>query len=257
MTPTLILDALRKPLALSASAKCVRIGGGKVNHVFRLTDGQRQFAVKDLGEDDFTGIDRAEQLRLQRRLAEQGIAPAPCWLNDGQTLWVEKWVEGIGSDSPALPELPALAQALATVHKQNVDAKPLCLANRWRHYIAKAQLSCRHPLVKEAEALMVKHKLNDKNNPQWVLCHNDLSYGHLVDPIQPMIVDWEYAARGNRFFDVVACAQINGLNGSQSQQLCALYADKANLQYENVVNGFHEQEPVVTLTAELWYLASQ
>lgn len=250
-----IIDDLRSPLSLSHCATCVNIGGGEVNHVFKLTDGERQFAVKWLGDDDFTGIDRREQYDLQSQLAKQGIAPAPCFLNEAQTLWVERWV-----DVPAKPQsgalnLADLANGLARVHTLNIHAAPLNLSKRWQHYIAKAGLPAQHPLVKQAHTLIVQHSLDASAKGQWVLCHNDLSYGHLVDPAHPVIVDWEYAAWGNRYFDLVACAHINRLDAQQSHQLCCFYAQRLQLAESEVIAGFFEQQAVVTVTEQLWYAA--
>ncbi|MEG3768934.1 phosphotransferase family protein, partial [Alteromonas sp. 14N.309.X.WAT.G.H12] len=120
---------------------------------------------------------------------------------------------------------------------------------------ARAGLPAQHPLVKQARQLIVEHCLDDKENGQWVLCHNDLSYGHMVDPLRPVIVDWEYAARGNRYFDMVACAQINRLDEHQSHQLCCLYGQRLQLAQAEVIAGFYEQQDVVTLTEQLWYAA--
>ncbi|MEG3768377.1 hypothetical protein V5298_17905, partial [Alteromonas sp. 14N.309.X.WAT.G.H12] len=125
MDPMLIIDELRSPLSLSRWARCVNIGGGEVNHVFKLTDGERQFAVKWLGDDDFTGLDRREQYQLQSQLANQGIAPAPCFLNEAETLWVENWVDVPAKPQSAAPNLADLSNGLARIHTLNINAAPL------------------------------------------------------------------------------------------------------------------------------------
>ena len=49
------------------------------------------FAVKWLGDDRFSGIDRTYQFALQKKLCRLGLAPQPIWLSDDETIWVEQW----------------------------------------------------------------------------------------------------------------------------------------------------------------------
>jgi len=88
-----------------------------------------------------------------------------------------------------------------------------------------------------------------------VLCHNDLSLPHIVETTTPVIVDWEYAAMGNRYFDLASCGQINQLGQAQKLALYQAYALYSGLEQQLVIEQCLQQEVVVALTASLWYAA--
>ena len=155
-----IIATLQKALNLSDSAKISSHPAGAVNHVYRvqeLADSQLpliannlqssgqpksdhnpvDLAVKWMGDDDFSGVNRAHQFALQQQLYRLGVAPQPIWLSDDETIWVEQWLEH--SDSATLSILE-LANTLARIHSLPITARPLDLASRWQHYINVAQL---------------------------------------------------------------------------------------------------------------------
>ena len=69
-----ILLRLQKPLKLSTAATLQRHPAGEVNHVFQLQDVHLNAAVKWLGEDSFSGVNRRSQFDLQQQLAALGVA---------------------------------------------------------------------------------------------------------------------------------------------------------------------------------------
>ena len=106
-----IIATLQKALNLSDSAKILSHPAGAVNHVYRvqeLADSQLpliannlqssgqpksdhnpvDLAVKWMGDDDFSGVNRAHQFALQQQLYRLGVAPQPIWLSDDETIWV-------------------------------------------------------------------------------------------------------------------------------------------------------------------------
>lgn len=259
MTPTHIVKRLRQPLSLSAGARCEEWGGGDINRVFRLADGEQCYAVKWTGDDSFSGINKAGLFALQKNIAAEGLAPMPCWLSDDRRLWVEHWYQSddlvFGSDGCSESDIRALAFVLSAVHKLSLDAEPLDLPARWQHYIALAGLADDDPLAMEAAAMVAADTAGVEADSDRVLCHNDLSLPHILNRQKPLVVDWEYAAIGNRYFDVASCAHINGLSPEQAAYLYVAYADLSRLRPVSVLAKCRQQEAVVALTASLWYAA--
>ena len=252
MLPRHIIEQVAGMLSLSTAATWQVIGGGDVNRVYRVSDNGSTFVVKWMADDCHTGVDKAYQFSLQQQLADCGIAPEPIGLSDDSQVWIERWHE---SHTTTNVDLAQLASVLAAIHSVAVHARPLGLAARWRHHLKVAQLSSHHKWHLEAEKLIALHHLDDHENAEWVMCHNDLSVGHILDANKPVIVDWEYAARGDRYFDVVSCAGINGLSDSDAMALFSLYAQSAGLSQQHVIERCLAQQAVVTLTAELWQAA--
>lgn len=250
-----ILSALKEPLGLSANTTLSPMTGGEVNHVYRLVDDDKDYVVKWTGEDAFSGINRFHQFVLQEQVSQRLLAPEPVWLSDDESLWVEAFVDG-----PTLARtetnIPAeLGRTLAIIHDQPITARPLQLTKRWQHYIDSAGLPSSDPRVHQANELNERLHLDYEDDSVLALCHNDLSAGHIIFGEQPVIVDWEYAAMGNRYFDLAGCALINKLAAHEMMQLCESYATAAAIDPDTVQRLFRQQKEVVQITNALWEAA--
>ncbi|WP_414830221.1 phosphotransferase [Alteromonas sp. H39] len=250
-----IRSALKEPLCLSEDAHLKPMTGGEVNHVYRLVDGDKDYVVKWTGEDAFSGINRFHQFVLQEQVSHRLLAPEPVWLSDDECLWVEKFIEGptLSRTGTAVPA--ALGRILASIHDQPITARPLQLTKRWQHYIESANLSATDPRVHRANELNERLHLDYEDDSVLALCHNDLSTDHIVCGAHSVIVDWEYAAMGNRYFDLAGCALINKLNDHDCNQLCQAYAQAAAIEIDTVMRLFRQQREVVEVTNALWEAA--
>ena len=260
-----ILLRLQKPLKLSTAATLQRHPAGEVNHVFQLQDVHLNAAVKWLGEDSFSGVNRRSQFDLQQQLAALGVAPLPLWLSHDETLWVEAWVEdtpsthsGEQSNQNKAEVSPAtLASVLAYIHGVSVEAEPLNLVNRWRHYINVAQLPEGSELLKRAQGLEAQVIESEARPGDKVLCHNDLLKGHVLfarcQP--PLLIDWEYAAMGNRYFDLASCCSINQLSEKESKTLVTGYANTLGINPDYAFAQYQTHLAIVHVTDSLWRCA--
>lgn len=247
-----ILSALSKPLRLSDNAQLTSMTGGEVNHVYRLIDEDKDYVVKWTGEDAFSGINRFHQFVLQEQVSQRSLAPEPIWLSDDERLWVESFVEGptLTHSDTNIPA--ALGRILASIHDQPITARPLQLTKRWQHYIESANLPLSDPRVHHANELNERLHIDYEDDSVLALCHNDLSADHVVYGGSPVIVDWEYAAMGNRYFDLAGCALINNLTDDESNQLCQAYSQATSIEIDTVLRLFRQQCEVVNVTNSLW-----
>jgi thiamine kinase-like enzyme len=272
-----IIATLQKALNLSDSAKISSHPAGAVNHVYRvqeLADSQLpliannlqssgqpksdhnpvDLAVKWMGDDDFSGVNRAHQFALQQQLYRLGVAPQPIWLSDDETIWVEQWLEH--SESATLSMLE-LANTLARIHSLPITARPLDLASRWQHYINVAQLDMSSELYLKAQSLRKQVIKSEQDDDDYVLCHNDLLTNHLLLSADNSlkIIDWEYAAMGNRYFDLVSCCLINKLEINESRELVKHYAKLMNIDEHDAIAKFDLHTEIVAITNDLWFAA--
>lgn len=250
-----ILSALNEPLRLTENATLTPMTGGEVNHVYRLVDDEINCVVKWTVDDAFSGINRFHQFVLQEQVSQRLLAPEPVWLSEDESLWVETFIEGPtlvdkGGDIPA-----ELARTLAVVHEQPITAQPLHLTKRWQHYIESAGLATSDALVQQANDLNDRLHLDYEDDSVLALCHNDLLAEHIICGEQSVIVDWEYAAMGNRYFDLASCALINKLSEEEIQQLCLAYAQATSIEPDKVLRLFRQQREVVKVTNALWEAA--
>ncbi len=245
---------LRDTLSLSERASIEVLASGDVNHVFKIQDGDRAFAVKWVGADNFSGIDRFHQYVLQGQLARRGLAPDPVWLSDDERLWVEQWVntdrKNLETDT-----VHTLACVLADIHSQPITARPLGLSARWDHYIQSAGLINDEAVMQRCHELRPLLLDTERNLDDLVLCHNDLAFGHIVDQNKHIVVDWEYSAMGSRYFDIASCAMINQLSDTQRENLCRYYAEQTGILAATVARKVEQQWDVVAFTNRLWQAA--
>lgn len=249
-----ILHLLKDKLNLSVEAKMNIHPCGIVNKVYRLVDGERSYAVKWLGYDDFSGIDRQQQFLLQKTLAKSAIAPEPVWLSDDKNIWVEQW-EDNADPNPDGRSVDELAYVLAYIHRLPISATPLNLYSRWLHYIQMAGLKIDDSLFNKAVSMREQVFESEQQTSDYVFCHNDLYTHHIIRHASPFIVDWEYAAMGNRFFDVASCAKINALSNEGVLQLARAYAREISRDEDSVIVQVQTCMQLVNITNELWLRA--
>ncbi|WP_334018842.1 phosphotransferase [Alteromonas sp. S015] len=272
-----IIATLKNVLNLSDSVKISVYPAGAVNRVYRVQESknsqlslrgsnpqngglQKQedtsvdLAVKWLADDDFSGVNRAHQFALQQQLYREGIAPEPVWLSEDETIWVEQWLDHSNCTAPSTFEL---AKTLARVHSLPINAKGLDLALRWQHYRDVAQLDRSSELYLKAQALLKTVKKTERDNDDYVLCHNDLLTSHLFINSDNTfkIIDWEYAAMGNRYFDLASCCLINKLAGDGRIELVKHYAELMNINEAEAFGKFELFIEIVSLTNDLWFAA--
>lgn len=265
MKTTSMLNELTNAFGLSAKAQLTQQPSGAVNHVYCLRDeglGNKRAlqvhlpaAVKWLGNDDFSGVDRQQQFKLQQALATLGAAPTPIWLNSSETLWVEKWEES--SEDALAPQ--DLARVLYELHQLPVDAPALNLWSRWQHYFDIAKLTKDAPLYQRAMKLKYDVQASEQDLPNLVLCHNDLLRGHVLSASQtpPLIIDWEYAAKGNRYFDIASCCMINRFSAHESDALVTAYAAFLAVPVTEAFDNYCKHVELVSVTNALWNSAME
>lgn len=254
MEPCDILSLLKSELEISDSAQLVAVDGGDINKVFHLIDGERQYAVKWLGDDKFSGVDRFHQFVLQQQLTVKGIAPNAIWLNNDETLWVENWARS--GDSMLESVSPEnLAGVLWRIHGLPITGRPLNLISRWEHYLGVLSLPVDDPLLDKVSSLRGQVVSSEQRQDDIVLCHNDLQEGHVLSLAPPMVIDWEYAAMGNRYFDIASCAVINNYDDERIQRLCKSYAINSNIDEHIVLEETKRHCTIVDITNALWFAA--
>ncbi|WP_269517758.1 phosphotransferase [Alteromonas sp. BMJM2] len=294
MTDNQLLQLLHKPLGLSAKASLYRCPAGAVNHVYHLLDANLSAAVKWLGDDNFSGVKRREQFVLQQSLSRLGAAPEPIWLSADETIWVEQWIDcdanQIKQDNNAQessvqkndkqansqPEAltpQQMAQVLAQLHALPVSGHPLNLYERWQHYLEVANITStsalfdkvcelKHHVINSERTFSDGSDAENRHNDNVtesdiVICHNDLLRAHVLKAtaIPPLLIDWEYAAIGNRYFDLASCCLINGFTEAESAQLVNTYADEMNICPQRALSQYKLFTDIVDVTNALWRAA--
>ncbi|MBF7072451.1 phosphotransferase [Glaciecola sp. MH2013] len=252
-----LLAHLSEPLHLSENAVLLPLSGGTINGAFYLVDNKNEYMVKCFEASETVDINRLERFRLQERLAKKRIAPRPIYLSAEACIYVEQWVKQHRSQIPLFFDelhINLLAKTLSNIHRCKIELPIANLPVSWQHYLSSIPTinDYTHERVAKATQAWESHRRNE--SASWVLCHNDLAWAHVCVPTK-LILDWEYAALGNRFFDLLSCAKVNKFDNEQHEMLVAAYAKQNDLSIEYAYEQCGIQAEFVDLTYSLWYKA--
>lgn len=225
---------------------------GTINRSFVVEQSSQWLLVKCLFDPVTLPVDRRGQFALQAKAAKQGLAPEPIYLSDEGDMWVEQWC--VAQPCNGADDTAVLVSALASLHKlDNIDGVALNLPLAWQTYLSvlpTAQRVSFASAIDEAQAVW-----QQDHRQYWVCCHHDLNLAHILSAQPPILLDWEYAAMGNRFYDLASCVLVNQLDQQQQLALTTGYAKICDFDYEFVQLQVKRQLPLAKLTSELWYAA--
>ena len=252
-----LINLLKTPLGLSDSVIVSPLSGGAINRSYYLNDASNEFMVKEFRGESSLCIDRQERFNLQLLLSNNGLAPKPLFLSSDTGIYVEEWIQQHRSQTLLIFDerhINSLASALTRIHKSKVKIKSLDLPAAWLQYLTTLQSPSRN-LVEEVTKQTQQWKtITDSAPDDQVFCHNDLVWAHLCVPTN-IILDWEYAGVGNRYFDILSCAKVNGFDTQQRDLLLTAYATQNNIPINEVDEGCLQQTSFVELTYQLWHEA--
>lgn len=253
-----ILDELRQTQMFEAPLSLEPIQGGKINYSYFLHSGSDRFFLKTFEFNHFAPSDRQALFFQQQRLAEFGKAAYPHYLSNAHNFQVEVCIDHVSLREANITreiKVQHLARTLWEIHQCSPVALSIDLPKDWLLYLDIAGQSDNQQLLRKIDHC--KQSWIDTHKVDQVLCHNDLSFEHVTFSEPSVVFDWEYAALGNRYFDMAACAKINCLSNSEVELLQACYAQFSEIPLHTVAMGMQQQVPTVELTNELWYLAAQ
>jgi thiamine kinase-like enzyme len=252
-----LIRLLKTPLGLTDDAIVYPLSGGAINRSYYLGDDPNEFMVKEfLGESSLC-IDRQERFELQLILWKKKLAPKPIYLSSDTGIYVEQWIKQHTSQLLLVFDdrhINTLATALTRVHKSKIKAKLIDLPKQWHQYLTtlvSPSLCLVKEVTTETEKWITGIELASHDQ---VFCHNDLAWAHLCVPTK-IILDWEYAGIGNRYFDILSCAKVNSLNIQQHDLLLTAYAKQNNIPINEVYDGCLQQASFMELTYQLWHQA--
>jgi thiamine kinase-like enzyme len=207
----------------------VPLDGGMTNRNFRVSFGGRDCVLRLPGHDtELLGIDRAAERIATERAAALGIAP-PLVAADEDYLLTE-FLPGAPIDGDRLRADPSTAaQALRAFHDSGLELPVRFwvpeLLTEYARIVAErgGTLPDGFPAAQELVARVAAVLPLDDPVP----CHDDLLPGNILatdaEPDRAVLVDWEYAGMGHRFFDLANLAVNNEFETDTRSRLLEAY----------------------------------
>lgn len=230
---------------------------GRVNTAWRVESEGQYYFLKYQGEAQHNGIDRQQELQLQRALFESQLAPKIIAYSHDHRWLLQEWVEAPTLSSLSEPEqAPILARTLWRIHQQTPTLPRWSLRERVTQYVSAVAR------YDSDLAQRQQYQLNDYadllqlwDSSSSVLCHNDLSTDHVLLNSPQRVVDWEYAGYGHAWFDIASCIEINQLNEQAQHDLCRLYSKVSGQLLK--VKDLQRWRELVQVINTLWSQAQQ
>ena len=227
--------------------------GGITNLNYRVTAGGDAYVVRIPAHDSSClGIDRRRERACTAAAHESGVAPGVVAFFDADGVLITRFIRG---REPAAEEMrhPVMVRRVAETLRRYHGGPPFpgtfSPFRTVREYLAVAA-SRGAPLperfdwmLEQATRLEVALGGQRTTRP----CHNDLLLGNFIDDGAALwVVDWEYAAMGDVFFDLGNFAAHHELPESLQRTLLAAYfgraesAAVARLQLMKIVSDLRE-----------------
>lgn len=235
--PPGLLDALHALDELKGKPwTVVPLAGGITNQNYLLRVDEKwdiaaeAFVLRIAGAGtDRLGIDREQEHACAVAAAECGAGcQVIAFLPEHQAL-VVRYAEGKALVVRELDEPDVLARTVATLRRFHEGP---AIPGRFRVALTVAQYlkiasdgGVRVPLAMlRLAARLLPAELKPQGQEQLRPCHNDLLPANLIDDGgRVMLIDWEYAAMGDPWFDLGNLAENNRLSAAGERRLLELY----------------------------------
>jgi thiamine kinase-like enzyme len=221
-----LLDYCVRQVDSGIVVKLENLQAGTINQNYCLSIDQRKYLVKQFIGNRWLPTDRKQIFELQTHLSNENLAPKPIHLSEKKDVYIEQWIEHAPAqeqEKHAADEhvVDTLANSLMHIHSSAVPCPSIDLPAHWQRYL-KAMSDPQNKWRKKAqEYTQLWRQYEQRYNDDFVLCHNDLQLNHVVSE-KHIYLDWEYAATGCRFFDLIACSLANQFEQKNANNLMAL-----------------------------------
>jgi thiamine kinase-like enzyme len=230
----------------------VPLGGGITNHNFKVAVDGGTYVLRIGGKDtELLGIDRSVEHGASLVAAELGVGPEVAGFVEPEGYLVTRFVEGrpIPVEEMRLADtVRRVAEVLRRLH----DGPPIPgRFDSFRVVEAYAETAAAHG-VTVPEDFGWAHALAGRieavrARAEPVPCHNDLLNANFLDERgQILIVDWEYAGMGDRFFDLANFSINHEFDDAANATLLEAYAgelrdeDARTLRLMRFMSDFRE-----------------
>ena len=242
----------RVPSLAGKAYEVESLEGGITNRNYRVVAGPDVLVLRVPAETaSLLGIDRTLEHAVSRLVASAGVGPEVIAFIEPEGALVTRFITGRPVSDAEVHEpqmLQRIAHSLRRIHHAGVVPATF---SPFRVVEAYAVIATRYGVsLPEAfeRAQQIAHRIEvAMPREQPVLCHNDLLNANFIDDGAGIrIVDWEYAAMGDRFFDFGNFAVNHQLAEADELTLLSAYygratpAQHARLRLMRIMSDFRE-----------------
>lgn len=224
-------EALSRIPGLDSRWDCRELEGGLTNRSYVVRCGSRKFVLRLDAEHTATfGLDRRTELRILQKAAQASLAPKVHFADPDNGILVYEYLPGPVWGSGSLDvdsNLERLAILLRNVHRlpsAGIVLDTLAAAARYD------AIASRDPELHVHAARCLDIVRTSPVPDTLCCCHNDVVAENVVGGEPLKLIDWEYAADNDPFFDLASLIAYHDLGQVQADRLRDAYTGGADSQ---------------------------
>ena len=233
-----------------------QLAGGPASDSWLLTAGDERFVARiDKPLAKLLGLDRRSELEVLHTVSAAGIGPQIIWADADKGVLVTRYISGKAwspGDVHDPVKLGKLAATLRQLHSLS-PRRPVFAPGKMALVYAGQIGTHNASRIAEQAAKLAEKLLSEIRRP--ALCHNDLVHSNIIDGDPVRLIDWEYSAVGDPYFDLAIVVRHHQLKAdrveiflgayfgilgkehfSRLEEFCRLYDQLAALWYLSVIN---------------------
>ena len=246
----ILLDAIEP---LHGAEILEKLAGGPTSDSWLLMAGEEKYVARiDNQLARLLGLDRRAELEVLQTVSAAGIGPQVIWADPDKGVLLTCYIPGnawsfVDVHTPV--RLEALASTLRQLHDLSPRGPVFAPGKMALVYARQAGTHGASRIAKQAIKLAEK-LLSETRRP--ALCHNDLVHSNMIGDQTVRLIDWEYAAVGDPYFDLAIVVRHHQLKADRVEDFLCAYFGTPGKEHFSRLEAFCR---LYDLLAALWYLS--
>ncbi len=246
----ILLDGIE---LLNGAVVLEKLAGGPTSESWLLSAGDEQFVARfDQPLARLLELDRRTELEVLHSVSAAGIGPQVIWADPDKGVLLTSYIPGNAWSSMDVHNpgrLGALALILRQLHSLPLRGPvfaPGKIALAYARQIGTHSAS----RIAEQAAKLAEKLLSETRQP--ALCHNDLVHGNIIGRETIRLIDWEYSAVGDPYFDLAVIVRHHQLKADRVENFLHAYFGTPGKEHFSRLEAFCR---LYDRLAALWYLS--
>lgn len=233
------------------------IHSGISNQVYKLTAAGRSYVLKHQRFSQNYDLNRAQEIRLQRQLADYGLAPEILYYDELRGLVLQPFIELpqlAHTELSRIDKIDTSAKVSARIHDLKITLPDWSLEQRIDLYLRQIKVLDAMAANYYQKRLAPYRRLLQQPSEAAAFCHNDLAFNHIfvdANATSIQVIDWEYAGVGDRYFDFANTILLNQFTAAESDHFCRSYQAHSGIRIDR--ERLNPMLELTDLVHQLWF----
>jgi len=221
-------EEILKGIEAFATARIVaELAGGPTSNSYLVKRGSDQFVFRlDTDVAVALGLDRVAEVEILKFISKTALGPSPEFAAPDLGVLITRYLKGrawCDADLHDAGKIQKLARLIQRLHALKPEGQPFDLHAKIKNYGSIIATVEGRELADDAQRKLRKLEINSATP---CLCHNDLISANIIEGQGLALIDWEYAAIGDPYFDLATIAEHHHFNQGEEETYLNSYFDQ-------------------------------